>query len=568
MRSHWIWISPLFLFGCATLLPLKSPQFLDLAVYPKVNPYTQTIVPNYTLGSIATLSILPHIETSPGTYAPISAVTGNPTTVGAQDVLCLHQASPSIDPNRPFVIRRLKPNSKYRIMARAYDSNNVLISADASSYTDVAITSDDAPRIASLPVNLVNVPFGATASVTLNTVGRFDYIKTTLYLVAGNSQVGLSSTTRANPELVFGNLQGNTSYRLVAEAYKLGGVIASQSLNLNIGNDNAPAATSISLNVPYVVSTIAGGATGSLDAVGTSAQFNWPRGIAVDGSGNLYVADRYNYRVRKITVGGVVSTLAGSTSGTADGAGTAAQFNWPCQVAVDSSGYVYVADFANHRIRKITPDGVVSTFAGSSVGTADGAGTAAQFNCPAGVALDAAGNIYVGDDSNHRIRKITPAGVVSTLAGSSVGSANGVGTAAQFNDPAGVAVDPSGNVYVAEGAGNRIRKVTPAGVVTTLAGSGATGVADGVGTAAQFSKPLGIAVDNEGNVYVPERDTHRIRKITAAGVVTTIAGSGTAGVANGTGLQAQFYMPRNVAVDALGNVYIADTENNLIRVLK
>ena len=212
-----------------------------------------------------------------------------------------------------------------------------------------------------------------------------------------------------------------------------------------------------------VVSTLAGSTQGYTDGTGTSAQFDYPTGVAVDGAGNVYVADSYNHRIRKITASGVVSTLAGSTQGYTDGTGTSAKFAYPSGVAVDGAGNVYVADQYNHRIRKITASGVVSTLAGSSMGNTDGTGTSAQFSYPTGVAVDGAGNVYVADQYNHRIRKITASGVVSTLAGSSSGYADGTGTSAKFDYPTGVAVDGAGNVYVADYYNHRIRKITSSG---------------------------------------------------------------------------------------------------------
>jgi len=266
----------------------------------------------------------------------------------------------------------------------------------------------------------------------------------------------------------------------------------------------------------WMVTTLAGsGTAGSADGTGTAAQFSGPRGVAVDSSGNVYVADTLNNRIRKITPEGVVSTLAGSTSGFADATGTAAKFDRPQGVAVDSSGNVYVADYSNNRIRKITSAGVVTTLAGDRAeGDANGTGTAARFHSPSGVAVDSSGNVYVADTNNHRIRKITPAGVATTLAGSTRGFADGAGTKAWFDEPIGVAVDSSGNVYVADTNNHRIRKITPADrVVSTIAGSGTADSADGTGTAAKFHSPIGVAVDSSGNVYVADSNNHRIRKI-------------------------------------------------------
>ena len=318
-----------------------------------------------------------------------------------------------------------------------------------------------------------------------------------------------------------------------------------------------------------VVSSLAGsGSQGSSDGTGSAASFYHPSGVAVDGSGNVYVADADNNKIRKVSPSGVVSTLAGSgSSGSTDGTGSSASFNGPCGVAVDGSGNVYVADHYNHKIRKVSPSGVVSTLAGSgSIGSADGTGGDASFFFPYGVAVDGSGNVYVADADNNKIRKVSPSGVVSTLAGSGgYGSADGTGSAASFNRPYGVAVDGSGNVYVADGGNNTIRKVSPSGVVSTLAGSGSWGSSDGTGGAASFNQPTGVAVDGSGNVYVADQNNNKIRKVSPSGVVSTLAGSGISGSSDGTGSDASFYYPNGVAVDGSGNVYVADYNNNLIR---
>jgi hypothetical protein len=323
-----------------------------------------------------------------------------------------------------------------------------------------------------------------------------------------------------------------------------------------------------------VVSTLAGlaGSPGSADGAGCAARFNTPSGVAVDSAGNLYVADSFNHTIRKITPSGEVTTFAGQAGmpGIADGTGNAARFHFPRGVAVNSAGNVYVGDTTNHTIRKITPSREVTTFAGQAgmPGSVDGNGNAARFNHPRGVAVDSAGNVYVGDTDNHTIRKITPSRVVSTFAGSagSYGSANGTGSAARFYFPLGVAVDNAANVYVADRYNYTIRKITPSRVVSTFAGLAGTGSHDGTGSAARFNLPNAAAVDSAGNVYVADTYNHTIRKITPSGVVSTLAGlAGSYGIADGTGNAARFNFPLGVAVDSAGNVYVGDTSNHTIR---
>lgn len=324
-----------------------------------------------------------------------------------------------------------------------------------------------------------------------------------------------------------------------------------------------------------VVTTYAGKAkiNGYADGTGSAAEFDGPFGVAVDSSGNLYIGDTGNYLIRKVAPGGVVTTLAGKAggSGFADGTGPAAEFDQTTGVATDSSGNVYVADEFNDIIRKIAPGGVVSTLAGSpgKGGSADGAGSAAQFYFPFALAVDAAGNVFVADTGNDTIRKITPGGTVSTIAGTPLmpGSVNGTGAAALFNVPIGIAVDGNDNLYVTEQNSDTIRKVTSAGVVTTLAGqAGSPGSADGTGSAARFNLPAGITMDPSGNLFVADATNDTIRKVTTAGVVTTVAGSPqNSGSADGTGAAARFYFPVGIVSDANGNLFVADDTNDTIR---
>ncbi|RAK70036.1 NHL repeat-containing protein [Hymenobacter edaphi] len=307
------------------------------------------------------------------------------------------------------------------------------------------------------------------------------------------------------------------------------------------------------------VSTLAGsGVEGFADGAGSAARFAAPEGAAVDGQGNVYVADPGNARIRKITPAGMVSTLAGTgTAGTLNGALTTARFVGPVDVAIDSQNNLYVAD--GNCIRRIAGN-TVSTYAGAEAsGYAEGSATAARFSSVNGVTVDARGVLYVSDYSNYRIRKIMPDGTVSTLAGTGQrGYADGAGSTAQFAGPEGLAVDAQGTVYVADFAGYRIRKITPEGTVSTLAGTGQRGSNDGAGSTAQFAGPTGITLDAQGNLYVADIGNHCIRKVTPAGDVSTLAGTRVSGATDGPVGTAQFDLPAGMTSAGDGTLYVTE----------
>ena len=321
----------------------------------------------------------------------------------------------------------------------------------------------------------------------------------------------------------------------------------------------------------WTVSTFAGsGVAGFADGARAAAKFNYPFALAPLPDGSVVVADTDNHCIRLIAAGGgAVSTLAGKggEKGFADGPAAAARFNNPRGVVVGANGAIFVADSENLRVRRIK-DGAVTTFAGSGEeGGADGVATAASFECFWGLALGPGGVLYVTECTSHRVRMISPAGTVTTLAGGGgSGFADGRGAAARFECPTGIAVDAAGVVFVADQVNNRIRRITN-GVVDTLAGSGAQGFADGAGSAAQFNCLGGLALDPAtGYLLVTDQINNQIRAVDpSSGAVSTLAGSGDEGAANGDAAAASFKGPCGIAVDAQGGVLVADTSNHRVR---
>jgi sugar lactone lactonase YvrE len=448
------------------------------------------------------------------------------------------------------------------------DSNGNILGLQLTTPIGLSMVTLHSTSIIKLPnaPTISSVTAGAdSATVSLvppvNSGGAAITSYTVTAIPSAPTLLGNITITGATSPITIGNLTAGVPYTFTATA--------SNILGAGVASAASYAVTPTVGAGFYVVSTLAGsGVAGSANGTGTAASFFTPYGVAIDSSGNLYVSDSNNNQIRLITPAGVVSTFAGSGAiGSANGIGTAASFSHPTGIAVDSSGNVYVADTNNHLIRKITSAGLVSTLAGTGViGHADGASSVATFYYPTGVAVDSSGSVYVSDTNNNEVRKISSTGAVSTLAGSplSQGYVNGTGALASLNLPMGIAVDSNGNVYVSESGD--IRVVTPAGVVSSLAGGIAAFTAPASGVLG-ISGPGGVAIDKNGNVYVAEIAANQIRVVSASGVVSIFAGSSMSGNGNINGVSstATFNAPSGVAVDSSGNVYVTDQLNNQIR---
>ncbi len=335
------------------------------------------------------------------------------------------------------------------------------------------------------------------------------------------------------------------------------------------------------LPVSGIITTVAGNRTIGYSGDGgpaTNGALDLPSGVTVDAAGNFFIADSGNHRIRKVDTNGVIRTAAGNGGagyGGDGGTATKTDLDSPRGVAVDGAGDLFIADTYNHRIRKVDTNGIIATVAGNGSlgyygdgGLATGTGLAYPF----GVAVDGAGNLFIADTYNHRIRKVDTNGIITTIAGIGVAGYRGdaaAATNAELQDPEGLALDRAGNLFIADTYNHRIRKVDTNGIITTIAGNGAAGYSgDGsAATNAQLSYPGGVTVDGAGNLFIADSSNGRIRKVDTNGIITTVAGNGNPG-SSGDGssaTEAELYLPSGVAVDGAGNLFIADDYNHLIR---
>ncbi len=401
-----------------------------------------------------------------------------------------------------------------------------------------------------------------------------------LYIVdLGNLRIrkvdssGTISTVAGTGERGFGGDGGPATEALLANPY---GVATDSAGNLFIADRNNHRIRKV--DSTGTISTIAGTGERGFGGDGgpaTDAQLFFPYGVALDAAGNLYFTDSVNNRIRKVDSMGTISTIAGTGErgfGGDGGPAVQAQLASPYGVAVDGAGNLFIADSFNHRIRKVDSSGVISTIAGPGESGDGGPAGGAQLRSPSGVAVDDSDNLYIADTGNHRVRKVDSMGTISTIAGTGergFGGDGGPAVQAQLASPSGVAVDGAGNLFIADTRNQRIRKVDSSGTISTVAGTGEFGFGGdgGPATEAQLSNPAGMAVDGAGNLYIADLRDHRIRKVDSTGTISTVAGTGEFGFGGdgGPATEAQLFFPSGVALDAAGNLFIADQVNNRIR---
>jgi CRISPR/Cas system CMR-associated protein Cmr3 (group 5 of RAMP superfamily) len=534
----------------------------------------------------------PSISPAGGTYTSAQTVTMTDATIGATIYYTINGGAPAIYTG-PITV-----STSETISAVAAAANNSQSAAATATYT-ISGSTPDPLTIATVSaiaaeqtqtITITGQGFGTQAAYSgdSNFIGIWDVTQGNWSAGYGSDEVGLNVTSWSDKQIVLGGFTGG--YGEGTWTLKTGDVLLLEVWNAPTGSGpavcqmvvGAGATDCATATVPGVISTVAGnGREGSFGSniLATGAELNTPAGIAADAQGNFYFADYYNNIVRKVTNFGVIETIAGNGvagySGDS-GAATSAELSDPWGIALDASGNVYLSDLGNCRIRKVSAaSGTISTVAGNgSCGFAGdgGAATSAELGFPAGIALDRNGNLYIADQTNERVRKVTASGVISTVAGNGTqgyAGDGGAATSAELYTPATVSVDGSGNLYISDRENNRIRKVSSTGTITTFAGNGTPGYTGdgGLATAAEISNPVGVWADSSGNVLIADSNNNVMRKVNSKGIISTVAGNGSYGYSGdgGFAILARMEQPYAVAEDSLGNLYITDTGNEVVR---
>ncbi len=481
---------------------------------------------------------------------------------------------------------------------------SVVITSPYGSVTNTiaTLTVVAPPVVTTQPASQIAVAgTSPSLSVAVAGSGPFDYEwyygGTNLLQSGGNSTLTLpnvNTNNAGNYTVVVTNSYGCVTSQVATLTVMLPPSVAMQPASqTNLAGTTVSFSVAVNGNGPFsyqwqfngtnlpnnIITTVAGNGSYIYSGDGgaaTNASLNHPWGVAFDNSGNLYIADRNNNRIRKVDINGIITTMAGNGSATNAGDGGAAinASFVPYGVAFDASGNLYIADQYNNRIRKVNTDGIITTVVGNGTNAYSGdrgAATNASLGGPESVAFDALGNLYIADTANNRIREVDDNGIITTVAGNGSFGYSGNGgaaTNASFGTPSGVVLDASGNLYIADSANNCIRKVNTNGIIITVAGGGTGGLGDGgTATNASLYYPVGVALDAMGNLYIADRNSNRIRKVDNNDVITTVAGNGTNSYSGdgGAATNASFYGPEGVACDAIGNLYIADPVNSRIR---
>ena len=556
---------------------LRIEEVYGAASYPSVAPcptsYYYGEVRDYTVNIVtpATRSI----TASPDTLAFVGCITAGTSSSTMTSTLTASYLTPA--------------TGTFTVTAPSY----FMVSADGATWvTSYTITYSGGAFSSTINVQFDPASAGAhTGNITITGDSTTEHIYLTgneppvVTAISGPTTVVAGATVTLTDATSGGTWSSSaTSTATVSSSGVVGGVAAgSATISYAVTNTCGTNVVTYGVSVTSpstctIITTVVGTGTAGFagdGAAATTGEIDGPTVVNFDTLGNMYIADYLNNRIRKVSTSGIMTTVAGNGTAGYSGDGgpaTAAELNEPSYVVV-RYGSLYIADYYGHRIRKVSPTGIMSTVAGNGTGGYSGDGgaaTAAELYFPTSVTFDAGNNMYIADEANNLIRKVTPAGIISTFAGggSTLGD-GGPATAASLNRPGGVACDASGNIFITDAVNQRIRKVATSGIITTYCGNGTAGYTGdgGAATAAEVNHPLRLMVDAGDNVYFGDVNNNRIRKITAAGIITTIAGNGTAGFSGdgGPATAAELSGAQGVAMDASGNIFLVDVGNARVR---